>query len=172
MKFLVTVLLSLLLLSIESVVVKYLGLTVSRIDVTVAIVAFLGLRASLSEGALSSFCVGYLVDLMSGQPTGLYTFLSVFTFLICRLAGTLVDIRSGPSFALFAAAADLGHAVLSVFFLWLTSSQAAVAGSAWIHRQICWLMAEWSTVIAGASAAHLDGKEKVRGPGPDLPASG
>jgi len=127
MKFLVTVLLSLLLLSIESVVVKYLGLTVSRIDVTVAIVAFLGLRASLSEGALSSFCVGYLVDLMSGQPTGLYTFLSVFTFLICRLAGTLVDIRSGPSFALFAAAADLGHAVLSVFFLWLTSSQAAVA---------------------------------------------
>jgi hypothetical protein len=126
MKFLVTLLFSLCLLSIESVVVKYLGLTVSRIDVTVAIVAFLGLRASIVEGAFSSFAVGYLLDLMSGQPTGLYTFLAVFTFLICRLAGSLVDIRSGLSFALFATAADLGHSLLAVFFLWLTSREAAV----------------------------------------------
>src|SRR5262249_47470254 len=99
---------------------------------------------SLVEGALTSFCVGYLVDLMSGQPTGLFTFLSVFTFLICRLAGTLVDIRTGVSFALFAAAADLGHALLSVFFLWLTSSPRAAASL---------LSGLWLQLILTAAAA-------------------
>ena len=51
MKLALTLVLTLLFLALESVAVKYVGLGVARIDVTVAIVAFLSLRAGLLEGA-------------------------------------------------------------------------------------------------------------------------
>lgn len=127
MKVILTFLLALFFLSLESVMVKYLGLPVARIDVTVAIVAFLALRATLVEGALSAFTVGYLMDLMSGRPTGLYTFLAVLTFLVGRVADSLVDVRTAPGFAVFAMGADLGHGLVATFLNWLTSKDAALA---------------------------------------------
>jgi hypothetical protein len=113
MKLLLTLVLTLMFLALESVAVKYVGLGVARIDVTVAIVAFLALRAGLLEGAVASYAVGYLLDLMTGRPTGLYTLLAVVTFLLGRVAAGLVDVRSRKSFALFAMAADAVHGVLA-----------------------------------------------------------
>jgi rod shape-determining protein MreD len=120
MKFLVTVVLAMALLTLESVIVQRAGLVLSRIDVTVVLLAFLALRASLLEGACSAFAVGYLLDLMSGQPTGLYTFLGVFTFLMCRVVFSLVDVRGPVAFVLFTMGADVGHGLLAAFFGWLT----------------------------------------------------
>ncbi|WP_338867296.1 hypothetical protein [Myxococcus stipitatus] len=125
MKFLVTVGIALALLTLESVVVKQAGLVLGRIDVTVVLVAFLALRATLLEGAFSAFAVGYLLDLMSGQPTGLFTFLAVFTFLVGRLVSTFVDVRGALPFALFAVGADVGHGLLAAFFTWLTVKDGA-----------------------------------------------
>lgn len=113
MRLLVTLVLTLFLLALESVVVKYLGLSVTRIDVTVAIVAFLALKAGLLEGAVAAYAVGYLLDLMTGQPTGLYTLLALVTFLLGRMAASLVDVRSATSFAGFAMAADVAHGLLA-----------------------------------------------------------
>lgn len=128
MKFLVTVLLALGLLTLESVVVQQLGLVgVSRIDVTVVLVAFLSLRAGVVEGSVSAFGVGYMLDLMSGQPTGLFTFLGVFVFLVGKLVASLTDVRSRVAFALFAMGADVGHGLLSAFFTWLTVKEGATA---------------------------------------------
>ena len=127
MKFLVAVGLALLLLTLESVVVQQLGLAISRIDVTVVLVAFLAVRANTLEGAFSAFSVGYLLDLMSGQPTGLFTFLGVFTFLVGKLVVSLTDVRSRAAFVLFAMGADAGHGVLASFFTWLTTKD----GAAW-----------------------------------------
>jgi hypothetical protein len=137
-KFLLTVFIALVLLIVESVVVKYLGLSVSRIDVTVALVAFLALRAGTLEGAFSAFAVGYLLDLMSGRPTGLYTFLAVLTFLVGRLTAQMVSVRSGLAFALFAMAADLGHGFFAVLLTWLTSptGQAVLSNLAALPLQV------------------------------------
>ena len=128
MRFAVTVVLALLLLTLESVLVKYLGLSVTRIDVTVAMIAFLALRASLMEGALSAFAIGYLLDLMSGRPSGLYTFLGVLVFLLGRFSHSLVDVRSAPAFALYAAAMDVVHSLLALFFNWMTTRQVGAIG--------------------------------------------
>ena len=127
MKLLLTLVLTLFFLAIESVAVKYLGLGVARIDVTVAIVAFLSLRAGLLEGAVASYSVGYLLDLMTGRPTGLYTLLAVVTFLLGRIAAGLVDVRSGRSFALFAMAADAGHGVLAWGISGVSSKQISLS---------------------------------------------
>jgi hypothetical protein len=119
--------LALVLLALESVLVKYLGLTVARIDVTVAIVAFLSLRAGLLEGAAGAFAVGYLLDLMSGRPTGLYTFLAVLTFLLGRIARSLLEVRGAGGFALFAMGADAVHGLLALGVTWLTSQTPGMA---------------------------------------------
>jgi rod shape-determining protein MreD len=129
MKLLTTVLLALLLLTVESVLVKYLGFAVARIDVTVVLIAFLALRASLVEGAIAAFAVGYLLDLMSGQPTGLYTFLGVLLFLLGRLSDTWFSVRSAGAFVLFSMAADVAHGVLSRFFSWMVSKGAPAFSS-------------------------------------------
>jgi hypothetical protein len=120
-------LLALVLLAVESVLVKYLGLTLARIDVTVAIVAFLALRAGLLEGACGAFAVGYLFDLMSGRPTGLYTFLAVLTLLLGRVARSLVEVRGPAGFALFAMGVDAVHGLLALLVTWLTSKTLGVA---------------------------------------------
>src|SRR5215469_10345881 len=100
----------------------------ARIDVTVAIVAFLSLRAGLLEGAAASYAVGYLLDLMTGRPTGLYTLLAVVTFLLGRVAASVVDVRSGKSFALFAMAADATHGLLAWGIGSVSSKQVSLSG--------------------------------------------
>ena len=127
MKFLVTLGLALLLLTLESVLVQQLGLAISRIDVTVVLVAFLALRAGILEGAFSSFAVGYLLDLMSGQPTGLFTFLGVFIFLMGKLVARLTDVRSRAAFVLFTMGADVTHGLLVSFFTWLTTKDGSAS---------------------------------------------
>lgn len=127
MKLLVTLVLTLLFLALESVAAKYVGLGVARIDVTVAIVAFLSLRAGLLEGAVAAYAIGYLLDLMTGRPTGLYTLLALITFLLGRLAASLMDVRSGRSFALFAMAADVTHGLLAWGISGVSNNQMAVS---------------------------------------------
>jgi hypothetical protein len=164
-RFLLTVGLGLLLLTVESVVVKYSGFAVTRIDATVAIIVFLALRASTLEGAFSSFAIGYLLDVMSGQPTGLYTFLGVLTFLLSRLAASLVDVRSAPAFALFALAADLGHGLLAAFFTWLTSKQSG-AGALSVSALLL------QVVLTAAAALALYPLLRRFDPGNDRPEIG
>lgn len=124
--------LALVLLAVESVLVKHLGLEVTRVDVGLALVVYAALRATPLEGALTAFSVGYLLDVFSGRPTGLYPFLGVLTFLAVRAAGVVVDGRSRGIYALLGAAASLGHSLLAVFFSWLTSpSGSAGAWSLW-----------------------------------------
>lgn len=126
MKFLVTLALALALLTFEGVLVQALGLSITRVDVTVVLIAFLSLRATTMEGAISSFAVGYLLDLMSGQPTGLYTFLGVLVFLCGRLVGSVIEVRSRGRFVLFAMGADASHVLLASFFTWLTTREGGL----------------------------------------------
>lgn len=127
MRFLAFSVLALLLLSLESVIVKTFGFEVTRIDVGLALVVYAGLRATPLEGAFSAFSVGYLLDVFTGRPTGLYPALAVLIFLLVRGGGVLVDGRSRGSYALFIAAATVGHALLAVFFSSLTSTSSGHA---------------------------------------------
>jgi rod shape-determining protein MreD len=125
MRFAATVALALLFLSVESVLTRQLGLEVTRLDVTLVLVVFLGLRSTTLEGAFASFAIGYLLDVFTGRPTGLYPFLAVLTFLLTRMLSSLVDARARALFAFICAAAALGHGLLAAFFSWLTSRSGA-----------------------------------------------
>jgi rod shape-determining protein MreD len=164
MKVALPALLALLLLTVESVVVRYLGFSMSHIDVTVAIVAFLALRAGTLEGSIAAFSIGYLLDLLSGRPTGLFTFLSVFTFLLGRLAASLVDVRTARGFALFAMGADLGHALTAIFFSWLTS-RASMSASPFSSLPL-------TVLLTGVAALFLYPLLRKMDPGSERPRIG
>lgn len=129
MRLVATVLLALVLLTVETVLVKAFGWSVVRVDVTVVLLAFLALRASTLEGAFAAFFVGYMLDSMSGSPTWLYTFLGVLIFLLGRIGRAIVDVRTPASFALFCMGADTVHGLLAVFFSWLASREGFATGA-------------------------------------------
>lgn len=97
------------LVAVECAALRPFGLSVARADLAVAAVLFFGVRCQTLEGALGSFAAGYFVDLNSGQPTGLYIFTAVLTYLVARLVAPFVEVRSARRFALLAAALDLLH---------------------------------------------------------------
>lgn len=97
------------MVAIECAALRPLGLSVARADVAVAAVLFFGVRCQTLEGALGSFAAGYFVDLHSGQPTGLYIFTAVLTYLVARLVAPFVEVRSARRFALLAAGMDVVH---------------------------------------------------------------
>jgi len=121
MKFLLFSLLLLVLLSVESVAATTLGLSVTRFDVSIAVVVFLALRATLLEGAFTSFAAGYLLGVFTGRPTGLFPFLAVLIYLLVRATSSVVDARARSTTAMLTGVAALLHGLLAFFFTWLTA---------------------------------------------------
>lgn len=83
-------------------------------DLLLPIAIFLGVSTDpgLVRGAVLSFVLGYVLDLFTGSPMGLFTFLMVAVFLVARGAGLSLVMR-GPLFqiALTFVVALLVHAL-------------------------------------------------------------
>lgn len=122
MKFLAFSGVALFLLALESVLVKTFGFEVTRIDVGLALIVYAAVKSPLLQGAFTAFSVGYLLDVFTGHPTGLYPALGVLVFLLVRAAGVLLDGRSRVAYVLLTAGATLGQSLLAVLFHWLTSA--------------------------------------------------
>lgn len=116
--------LALVLLSLESVLVRSFGFEVTRVDVTIALIVFIAVRGRTIEGALTSFAIGYLLDVFTGRPSGLFPGLAVLVFLLARAAAQLLDGKSRLGFALFSAGASALHSLFAFLLTWLTSKSA------------------------------------------------
>jgi rod shape-determining protein MreD len=52
------------------------------------LIVFMGVHEySIARGAALAFLLGYLLDLFAGAPVGLFTFITVATFVVARAAG-------------------------------------------------------------------------------------
>jgi rod shape-determining protein MreD len=52
------------------------------------LVVFMGVHEySMARGAALAFTLGYVLDLFAASPTGLFTFITVATFVVARAAG-------------------------------------------------------------------------------------
>jgi rod shape-determining protein MreD len=92
----------------------------------VVLVLFFALRCPVLEGAIGSAVVGYLVDILSGQPSGLYVFTAVLTFLFSKFIAPLAEVRSTTAFALLAGCLDVLHN-MTAFALVRLSGQRGVS---------------------------------------------
>jgi rod shape-determining protein MreD len=64
---------------------QYAGITPSLL---LPLIVFMGVHEySMARGAALSFLLGYLLDLFSASPMGLFTFITVATFVVARAAG-------------------------------------------------------------------------------------
>ena len=123
------ILLAVVALSAQSVVVKSLGLQLTRLETTAAFVVFAGLRVPGAKGAALAFAVGYMADVFTGRPTWLYVFLSVFGFLCTRMLVHWVECRKLMHYALLTAMVSSVCTLLGCFLSWLTSKPNEL--SAW-----------------------------------------
>lgn len=125
MRPLVHVLLALVLAALQAALTRHLGGGVVGACLLAPALVHLALGAGNVDGAVGAAGVGYVLDLASGTPKGLFTFLAVAVFLAARLAGAAVDLRGRLGFALLSAGAALGLSAGGVALL-----RAAVAPEA------------------------------------------
>lgn len=97
----------LLLATVQAVALGLLGGGVVPLQLLVPCVAWLALEAENVEGVLAAAGNGWVMDLFSGTPTGLFTFMSVLLFLGCRAASLAVDLRGRAGFAVLSGAGAL-----------------------------------------------------------------
>jgi rod shape-determining protein MreD len=113
-------LLTLMLLTLESVLVKVFAFEFVRIDVVLCLVVFAASRCSLVSGAVSAFLVGYLLDVFSGQPTWLEPAATMLIFVAIRLSAQSIEAKNRLGFALFVSGATVLHALIVSTFTWMT----------------------------------------------------
>ncbi len=126
MKLIAISVLALLLLAVECALLRSLRLSIARADVGVVLVLFFALRCPVLEGAIGSAVIGYLVDVLSGQPSGLYVFTAVLTFLFSKFVAPLAEVRSTTVLAALAGCLDVLHNV-TTFGLVRLSGQRGVS---------------------------------------------
>ena len=124
MKAVLATLMGLVSLSLASVLAHRLGPGGLRLEVTPVLVAYACLALNTPQAAAVSFAAGYLTDLMTGVPTGLYALAAMLTFVVCRVAAALVDTRGRWGFGALAAAMDVVHQLLAFGLLSLFAGRS------------------------------------------------
>ncbi len=122
MKALAHVLVALLLAAAQAAVLTWVGGGAFSLSLLASVVVYLGLHENNVDGSVAAAGTGYVLDVVTGAPKGLHTFLCVLIFVLARAVGAAVDVRGR---APFAALSGLAAAVLSVGALLLTRFTSA-----------------------------------------------
>lgn len=89
-----------------------------RPSLLIPLLVFLGVtETNLALGACVAFLLGYVLDVVGGAPIGLYTFASVATVALARIAGFRVVTQGGFARALLAGAFAALSAVIVLVLL-------------------------------------------------------
>jgi rod shape-determining protein MreD len=91
--------LALLLVALQSALLRWVGGGALPLALPLAVVVYLGLHAANVEGAVASAMIGWVVDVSAGGTKGLLTCLAVALFLLARAAASAVELRGRISFA-------------------------------------------------------------------------
>jgi rod shape-determining protein MreD len=125
---------ALALAALQGAVLRWAGGGAVSLLLPVACVVYLGVNGGNVDGSVGAAGVGYVMDLVTGSPKGLMTFLAVVVFVLVRAVNAAVDVRGRAGFAgltfLAALATSLGGMVLTQ----LTSAEEVAPGLALLPR--------------------------------------
>ena len=104
---------------LESVFPFLFGLRLARADLLLSVVLYVALNDEVITGAGLAALAGYLGEIGSASPSGLYTFLAVLTWLVVRLGARGLRSEGGVSSAAVAFGTSLVHSLFaaSLFYL-------------------------------------------------------
>jgi rod shape-determining protein MreD len=125
--------LGLLAMTLARVATHQLGLEQARFEIPAVLVVYACLSLNTLQAALVSFASGYLFDLASGHPTGLYAFVAMLTFMVARVVVVLVDVRGPVGFAALSAFIGVVHQLLAhgTLLLFTGASGGRVPAAMW-----------------------------------------
>ena len=136
MKALAHVLVALALAGVQASLLRWVGGGWFSLSLLAACVVYLGLSEGNVDGSVAAAGTGYVLDLVTGSPKGLHTFLCVLLFVLVRAVSAAVDVRGRGPFALLS---GLGALVLSLGALLLarfTSAPEVAPGALLVPRML------------------------------------
>lgn len=126
MKPLAHVAFALLIGALQAAFLRHVGGGAFTVSLLGACVVYLGLHGASVEGAVSAAGIGYVLDLLSGTPKGLMTFLAVLLFVVVRATCSTVEVRGRAGFAILAGAGTFFLSLGAFVMLrWVTPDEAA-----------------------------------------------
>jgi rod shape-determining protein MreD len=115
-----------LLLILQSTVLELAPVRMAAPSLGLLVVLHVGLspKWSISSAAIVSFATGYLLDLVSGAPQGVHSFVFVVMLLFARVLSTRVSVAG----VVLPAATSFVAALLSALLVVLLRAQVAPEG--------------------------------------------
>jgi len=100
-RFILSLLLGILFITLQTTLLPSLPIQRIRPDILLIFTLYLGLSYPPISGGLLAFFLGYLMDLFSGNPFGLYTFSRPLLFYISQFFKNRFYLESFPSQSFF-----------------------------------------------------------------------
>ena len=125
---------ALVLASAQAALLRWFGGGAVSLALALPVVVYLGLHAGNVDGAVGAAAVGYVVDLMSGGPKGLMTFLAVALFLFSRLAGGALAVQGRGGFAVLTGVGTFLYGALALLFSSVVSPAESAPGLSLVGR--------------------------------------
>ncbi len=120
--FLLFLLIGWLLLILQTTLLKFLSLGVVLPNLVLLTVLYLGLFHRFHRGCALTFFLGYLMDLFSGGPTGLYIFLYLGSFSLAQMIREMFYLKSRLFQIIFILIFSLGNDFFLFLLFWVFSS--------------------------------------------------
>ncbi len=113
---------------VQAVLVHHLGGGRFPVALALPVVVWLGMESPPVEGALGAAAIGWVLDALSGAPSGLHAFLAVLLFLGARFGGSLLDMWGRAAFALACGAGAFSFGLAALLLRRISSPPEAAPG--------------------------------------------
>jgi cell shape-determining protein MreD len=127
---------ALLLAALQSAVLRWAGGGGFSVLLLAACVVYLGLHGGNVEGSVAAAGIGYVLDLVTGSPKGLMTFLAVLLFVLVRAVSAGFDVRGRSGFALLSGAGALVLSLGALVLTRLTATPETAPGLGLLPRML------------------------------------
>ena len=136
MKPLAFVAFALFLAAFQAALLRWLGGGWFSLTLVAACVVYVGLHGGNVDGSVAAAGMGYVLDLMTGSPKGLMTFLAVLLFVGARAVSGAVDVRGRSAFALLSGLGSLFLSLGALLLVRVTVAEEAAPGVALVPRML------------------------------------
>lgn len=127
---------ALLVAALQVALLRWLGGGAVPVLLLAACVVHRALHGGNVDGSIAAAGIGYVLDLVTGTPKGLMTFLAVLVFVLARGVSAAVDVRGRAAFGLLSGGAALLLSLGALILTRYTSADEVAPGLALVPRVV------------------------------------
>ncbi len=160
------ILFALVLVALQSAVLRWVGGGGFSLLLPIACVVYLAIHGGNVDGSVGAAGVGYVLDLSSGGTKGLMTFLCVVVFLLTRAANAAVDVRGRWGFAVLSALAALFTSLGALALVRIAAPPEVAPGLRLVPRRVVEALLTGALApVVHAGMKRIDGMFRREDPG-------